>query len=81
MDSAKVLGHGVVWGDSSCPTAISMVLLQTLWLTLVPSTASLWLSCTISQDLNPIQCRGSARKGNSLMQPTLTAPGEFQVQN
>lgn len=54
---------------------VSMVLLQTLWPTLVPSIASLWLSCTISQDSNPIQCRGSARKGNSLTQPTLTAPG------
>lgn len=69
-----------------CPTShsnihVSMVLLQTLWPTLVPSTASLWLSCTISQDLNPIQCCGSARKENSLMQPSLTALGAISRTN
>lgn len=70
---ASALPHGY----SHSNIHVSMVLLQTLWPTLMPSTASLWLSCTISQDLNPIQCRGSARKGNSLIPPTQTAQGRI----
>lgn len=69
-------------------THAAIVPLPTPWPALLPGAAvapaasELWLSCTISRGLDPIQCHSSARKANGLVQPTLTAPGgEFQAQN
>lgn len=40
-----------------------------------PAASSPQLLSTISQGLHPLQCCGSARKANSLMQPAPMAPG------